>query len=62
VFQDYYADSKFAVVWDRRCTERRTRTRRSPIVKERRRRQRRGPPPSSWQSPGYVLIHGILEE
>ena len=54
VFEKYYSGSQFAVVWDRRRTERRTQ--RAQVGEERRRTERRGPLPSSWQSPGYVLV------
>jgi hypothetical protein len=53
VFQQYYAESQYAVVWDRRSTERRQGHQR--VTHERRQAERRGPLPSSWESLGYLL-------
>ena len=59
VFQQYYADLKYAVVLDRRHTERRQR--RQQVAHERRRDERRGPPPTSWESLGYLLARRPVE-
>jgi hypothetical protein len=56
VFQQHYAESKYAVMWDRRHTERRQGRQR--VTHERRRDDRRGPLPSSWESLGYLLRVG----
>ena len=58
-FQQYYADSKYAVVQDRRHTERRQRHQR--VAHERRRDERRGTPPTSWESLGYLLVRRSVE-